>query len=286
MTGRNPSYCFVDFTSKALAEQVMAAYNGRDFLRRPIKVKPGIKSGTGSGRYDVRPKHRPEETQQPFDRWRRWETPEQLGDAGQEGRRLYVGGLPRFKTQEETTSQIRDLFKSGGFSVEVISKLVSAHESKKDEPGNHNFCFVDLASSSLADQALQALNGLEMWGWQLKVNKARGASVKLAERRRLYVGGLPDFAGPLATEAGIKELFQGYQIQVVSKLFPPKEDRKDEEGNHHYCFVELSDEQQTDAAIEALDWKEMWGWKVRVKPALGNSKQTTRPETRQWGQSR
>jgi RNA recognition motif-containing protein len=47
MTGRNPSYCFVDFKSKDLAERVMEEYNGVDFLRRPLKVKPGVKSGRG-----------------------------------------------------------------------------------------------------------------------------------------------------------------------------------------------------------------------------------------------
>ena len=41
MTGRNPSYCFVDFESKDLAERVMEEYNGLDFMRRPLKVKSG-----------------------------------------------------------------------------------------------------------------------------------------------------------------------------------------------------------------------------------------------------
>ena len=53
MTGRNPSYCFVDFVSKDVAERVMVEYNGREFMRRPLKVKPGVKSGTGRGRFDM-----------------------------------------------------------------------------------------------------------------------------------------------------------------------------------------------------------------------------------------
>ncbi len=44
MTGWNPSYCFVDFTSRELADRVMEEYNGRDFLRRTLKVKSGVKS--------------------------------------------------------------------------------------------------------------------------------------------------------------------------------------------------------------------------------------------------
>ena len=49
MTGCNPSYCFIDLTTRELAERVMEEYNGADFLRRPLKVKPGVKSGGGSG---------------------------------------------------------------------------------------------------------------------------------------------------------------------------------------------------------------------------------------------
>lgn len=45
ITGRNPSYCFVDLVTKDLAEGVMEMYNGRLFRQRNLKVKPGVKSG-------------------------------------------------------------------------------------------------------------------------------------------------------------------------------------------------------------------------------------------------
>jgi RNA recognition motif-containing protein len=57
MTGRNPSYCFVDFKTKEMAEQVMEEYDGRDFQRRPLKVKPGIRSGTLTRRGKKNPDH-------------------------------------------------------------------------------------------------------------------------------------------------------------------------------------------------------------------------------------
>jgi RNA recognition motif-containing protein len=50
MTGRNPSYCFVDFKTKEMAERVMEEYDGRDFQHRPLKVKPGVRTGTQTGR--------------------------------------------------------------------------------------------------------------------------------------------------------------------------------------------------------------------------------------------
>ena len=198
MTGRNPSYCFVDFANKDLAERVMEEYNGREFMRRPLKVKPGVKSGTGKGRFDMPPRnnesrHVPQISNFPtfvhilvwfirvewvienqllkkiecleihwgneltypsgtcpslcwlasfyffsksskwiewlltpglssptYNRWNKLEAPESVNTAAEEGRRLYVGGLPRFESQEESDAQIRGLFESVGFKPEGI----------------------------------------------------------------------------------------------------------------------------------------------------------------------
>jgi RNA recognition motif-containing protein len=279
--GRNPSYCFIDFTSKELAQRVMEEYNGRDFLRRPLKVKLGVRSGAGAGRYDMRPENRSTNNPLSSDRWNRLGKPEDHQVAAEEGRRLYIGGLPRFENQEDTNKQIRSLFE--GFNVEVVSKLISAHESTKQKPGNHNYCFVDLASAGDTEVAIQALNGREVWGWQIKVDHTTGASGKLGERRRLFVGGLPEFADQDATEAGIKELFDGFEVSKVTKLFLPRESSEEREGSHCYCFVELADEQQTDRAIVELDWKEQWDGKVRVKPATSNQKVPQRAGFGGWG---
>ncbi|RFU31515.1 hypothetical protein B7463_g4821, partial [Scytalidium lignicola] len=293
MTGRNPSYCFIDFESKELAERVMAEYNGRDFMRRPLKVRPGVKSGTGTGRYDMPPRQNSlngGEDMSPtakrahaFDRWRRVETPEQSNSAPQEGRRLYVGGLPRFPDQETTNRQIRDLFKDYDIDIDAVSKLISPHETKKNDLGNHYYCFVDLSSELDLDHAINSLNNIEKWNWNIKVSRANGVSGKLNERKRLYVGGLPLFKDQITADSEIKALFERYDIQTISKLFPPHESRKDEAGNNHYCFVELADGQQADSAIEALDWKEKWDWKIRVKHATGNAKGSEKPASRGWG---
>jgi RNA recognition motif-containing protein len=203
-------------------------------------------------------------------RWNRLDKLEDHQKAADEGRRLYIGGLPRFENYEDTNEKIRSLFE--GFNVEVVSKLVSAHESTRGKPGNHNYCFVDLASPSETDAAIKALDGKEMWDWHIKVNHTFGASGKLGEKRRLFVGGLPEFGDQDAAEAGVKELFEGFGIAKVSKLFLPRETGEEREGHHCYCFVELANEDQTEKAILELDWKEKWGGKVRVKPATSNPK--------------
>jgi RNA recognition motif-containing protein len=229
----------------------------------------------------VRPENRLNDSPFLKDRWNRLDKPEDHQAAADEGRRLYVGGLPRFENFEYTNKQIRSLFE--GFNVEVVSKLISAHESTKEKPGNHNYCFVDLASASEAEEAIKALDGKEMWGWHIKVNHTSGASGKLGERRRLFVGGLPEFADQEATEAGVKELFEGFEVSKISKLFLPRETSEERAGHHCYCFVELAAESQTDKAILELDWKEKWDGKVRVKPATSNPKGAHRTGSGGWG---
>ena len=67
----------------------------------------------------------------------------------------------------------------------------------------------------------------------------------------------------------------------MTKLFAPRPEKANEEGNHHYCFVELEDEAQTDDAIKELDWVEIWGWKIRVKLATKTGT-TKRDGDRTW----
>jgi hypothetical protein len=44
MTGRNPSYCFIDFATKNLAERVILEYHVQDFMRRKLKVNAAAQS--------------------------------------------------------------------------------------------------------------------------------------------------------------------------------------------------------------------------------------------------
>jgi RNA recognition motif-containing protein len=191
--------------------------------------------------------------------------------AADEGRKVYVGGLPSFENDEDTDKQIRSLFED--FNVEKVSKLKSAQDAMREKPGNHNYCFVELASASEAEEAIETLNGKEIWDWRIKVNHTTGF-VKPGEKRRLFVGGLPEFPDQGATEAGMKELFEGFEVSHVTKLFLPRESSEEREGHHCYCFVELADDHLNEKVIMELDWKEKWDGKVRVKPATSSPKKT------------
>ncbi|TVY94442.1 29 kDa ribonucleoprotein B-like protein [Lachnellula willkommii] len=277
MTGRNPSYCFVDFTSKESAAEAMENYNGRTFMRRALKVKPGVKPrGNRNDRHDSGPPRHDssspqESTDSPYayQRWRRLDaqvdTESHNTSATEEGRRLYVGGLPRFPTQAEQNQEIRELFKD--YDIQVISKLVSPHKSKQAEPGNHYYCFVDLSSREDSDRAIVALNGLDKWNWNIIVSRSTAISGKLHERQRVYVAGLPLFQDEKTLSNEIKTLFESFgDVKVVSKVFEAGASASNQK-NTGYCFVEFADGAQADRAIAILDGTERWGWKVKVHHA-------------------
>jgi RNA recognition motif-containing protein len=279
MTGRNPSYCFVDFTTKEAAAQAIETFSGQVFMRRPLKVKPGVKPVPRArhGENDDRPSSSftstsGETNESPFvfNRWRRIDaqidTENLNNSATEEGRRLYVGGLPKFPNQAAQNTEIRDLF--GSFKINVVSKLISPHSSILEAPGNHYYCFVDLHKTEDVDGAIATLNGLDMWNWNIIISRASKAiSGKLHERQRLYVAGLPTLEDEKTLKNEITGLFQRFgEVKLVSKVLQ-KSDSNPDHKNTGYCFVEMADGAQADAAIASLDQTERWDWKVSVRRA-------------------
>jgi RNA recognition motif-containing protein len=80
------------------------------------------------------------------------------------GTRLYVGNLP-FDTDE---AQLRTLFSEGGRQVTEV-KIITDRDTGRPR----GFAFVEMASQSDADAAVNTLNGREFGGRALTVNEAR-----------------------------------------------------------------------------------------------------------------
>ncbi|KAI0205574.1 hypothetical protein F4808DRAFT_238258 [Astrocystis sublimbata] len=183
-TGRNPSYCFVEFPDADSAKTAMEILEGKDLLGREVKCRPCQPKGTGAA---GKPSDAPS-------RWGQWSGENQGGDQGrpkqfdryrqdQTGKRLYVGGLPRMLDQATNFSEMTELFKD--FKLEAISKRVSAHESTRELPGRHDYCFVDFSTSEEAREALESLNNTVFRGEPIRVSPAKGRSNKWQERDEL-----------------------------------------------------------------------------------------------------
>ncbi|PTB65532.1 hypothetical protein BBK36DRAFT_1201981 [Trichoderma citrinoviride] len=182
VSGRNPGYCFVDFSQRATADRALnelrASLRGRELKVGPCEPR---KKRTGDGR-------------QGFQRSNDWRG--QSGDDGQQfqggeardnrprgftrsdevvdesqGKRLYVGGLAKMGDPEQNTQEIIDIFT--GFNPSNIGKRIAPHESARSPAGTYYYCFVDFETKEEAEAAMQALDGAQYDGGLLKVSLAK-----------------------------------------------------------------------------------------------------------------
>lgn len=166
-TGRNPSYCFVDFESVEDATDAMQRLQGQLVRDRPVKLgynterqhrthhRPTIISDQGRREAKVST-FKPNDKTYAYDRWSGQDAPERWTAASDEHRRLYVGGLPRKPYQSAVNAEMHALFR--GRQLEAVSKIISPQISKKSEPGSHYYCFVDLATAQEAKAAVEELD--------------------------------------------------------------------------------------------------------------------------------
>ncbi|KAF4457966.1 rna recognition protein [Fusarium austroafricanum] len=196
VSARNPGYCFVDFHDRVTAERALSSLNATIY-GRTLKVGP-CEPKKLRERRGFRDEGR---------RWGDWST--KSGDAGNtnghtdgrgeqkgpnwaldhfedvvrdhSGRRLYVGGLDKMIDQAQHQDELAQIF--SGFKPTAIGKRITPHESKKTQPGNHHYCFVDFETKEEAISAVGALNGKEVPGGQLKVSVSERIPQKLVGRQ-------------------------------------------------------------------------------------------------------
>ncbi|KAI4086924.1 MAG: hypothetical protein LQ339_008977 [Xanthoria mediterranea] len=170
----------------------------------------------------------------------RGETDPRTLQAIAEGRRLYVGNLP-YMAQ---TKDIENLFAQHDYQIDHINMSTDPYSGR-----NPSYCFVELAHKSQAERAIQHLNGQYLLGRPLKIgpgiaaaSKKRTATMKQNNRnhekypqeepvfqrwtrtdapdhfeygkqgRRVWVGGLPQMGAHSAVNAGVRELFAGFEM--------------------------------------------------------------------------
>ncbi|KAK2022323.1 RNA recognition domain-containing protein [Colletotrichum zoysiae] len=206
VTARNPGYCFVDFKARADAERALSSLD-TSIRGRPLKVGPCEPKRQQAGRCNS-------DKESGFNRWGNWTGQRsQAGDSSEErgmlngksdkrriengpygaiehfdevvatdtdGRRLYIGGLPKMIDQQQSQDEMREILT--GFEPVAISKRITPHESTRSMPGNHHYCFVDFATVDEAAAAIKALNGKLWAGEQLRANVAKPLPDKLKDR--------------------------------------------------------------------------------------------------------
>jgi RNA recognition motif-containing protein len=204
-----------------------------------------------------------------------------------EGRRIYVGNL----VYQAQPSDITDHFTAAGYTVSRLAMSMDPFTGR-----NPSYCFVELDSKEAAEDAMQKLDGTSILGRRLKIrpcvpktkehrgrwapghlqsdsnfdrwarNNADAPNVN-QEQRRLHVSGLPKRETQAEYETIIRELFEGFEVQMISKVISPR----GTPGKHYFGFVDFENAEVAREAQRKVDgrWIEGEGVQVRVSLARG-----------------
>ena len=129
-SGRNPSYCFVELATKEQADRAMLELNGRELLGRPIKLGPGIarsKNRHPIEKSNQRAGNKVHSSRPVFDRWTRTDASDHWKGYSEQGRRLFVGGLPRMPDHHTVNADVRELFRGHNVCVLPLRLEVSLY---------------------------------------------------------------------------------------------------------------------------------------------------------------
>lgn len=274
-TGRNPSYCFVDFHTEEEAARTMQTMQGQLVRGRPVKInlktdrqiKPtqqAIKTYDLGWRAKEIPAPEIAQDSMVFDRWSRNDAQSHWTAPAAENRRVFVGGLPRIPNQITLNAEMKALF--GGYEIQAVSKLISPHHTESDKPGSHYHAYVDLATAQEATNAVRTLNRTPTpYGGAYHVSRAvnkKGSAIvqreQLGSTARVFVGGLPELQN---VDAEIRSIFAGHDVRKVTRLITPHLSKQVGE-NYFYCFVDFPNPQDAHAAVAAFDMNDR-GLKVR-----------------------
>lgn len=119
MTGRNPSYCFVDFNSEEETQRGLVELDGQTLLKRPVKTRPATKPGEGPKKYESTRERPPQDRKNAFvfNRWDRTSAEAKEHHVPAEGCRLWVGSLPSFNLNPvDVQTNIRAMFENQDFT--------------------------------------------------------------------------------------------------------------------------------------------------------------------------
>ena len=115
----------MELATKEEADRAISEINGKDCLGRSIKVGLGVARSRNE-----RPQPEPDRlshllrdnTRPAFDRWVRSDAPEHWKGYSEQGRRLFIGGLPHMPDHDTVDVGVRKLF--SGYTVCVLPSVL------------------------------------------------------------------------------------------------------------------------------------------------------------------
>ncbi|XP_057549720.1 28 kDa ribonucleoprotein, chloroplastic-like [Amaranthus tricolor] len=170
--------------------------------------------------------------------------------------KLFVGNLP-YDVDSERLAQLFD-----GAGVVEIAEVIYNRETDR----SRGFGFITMNTVEEAEKAVEMMNGYELNGRSLTVNKAapRGSRPERPPREfapsfRVYVGNLPwDL-----DNARLEEVFSEFGKVLSARVVFDRETGR----SRGFGFVAMASESEMNDAIAALDGQTLDGRAIRVNVA-------------------
>ncbi|XP_021749838.1 28 kDa ribonucleoprotein, chloroplastic-like [Chenopodium quinoa] len=170
--------------------------------------------------------------------------------------KLFVGNLP-YDVDSEKLAQLFD-----GAGVVEIAEVIYNRETDR----SRGFGFVTMSTVEEAEKAVELLNGYDVNGRLLTVNKAapRGSRPERPPREfepscRIYVGNLPWDVD----SSRLEQLFSEHGKVLSARVVSDRETGR----SRGFGFVTMASESEVNDAITALDGQTLDGRAIRVNVA-------------------
>ena len=86
----------------------------------------------------------------------------------------------------------------------------------------------------------------------------------LRERRRVIVSGLPKPIDQATSDAELRELFDGFEVEAISKVKWPQEVKHDANMNVRFAFIDFRSAEEAKTAVHRLNGMQRWGGTLQV----------------------
>ncbi|KAK4207092.1 hypothetical protein QBC37DRAFT_434022 [Rhypophila decipiens] len=94
---------------------------------------------------------------------------------------------------------------------------------------------------------------------------------EMGDGKRLYVGGLGKMIDQETNDVEMREIFAEFDVVAIGKRITPHPATRLKPGNHHYCFIDFSSEEEAQRAAAATNGLPVPGGFLRVNVARGKT---------------
>lgn len=97
-----------------------------------------------------------------------------------------------------------------------------------------------------------------------KENSREDLLLPIREKRRVIVSGLPKPIDQATSDVELRELFEGFEVEAISKVKSPQEVVHGAHMNARFAFVDFRSSEEANTAVNRLNGMQRWGGSLHL----------------------